>query len=815
MSKRLVWFASLSAFVLLSAVTFVAPSYAGVVEIKNNQLHVDGSPQPQLWGAEVQYFRLRGGPGKNIPREKVLRLWTNVLDRFQEAKMNAISFYIPWDFHEYAPGKFDFDGTADEDGDGRPDYPSRDLRTFLKMIEARGIKHMMVRPGPFINAEWGFVGFGAVPLWFSQKYPNSHMRNTKGQRTNLYSYHDPDFIRHSRLWLAKVHEEIISKLIGPGRPAHFLQVDNETNFMWQSLYSHDYGPRAVGLYQEWLKTRYGSIAAVNKAHGRSWNEWREIRAPANPRENTAEDQDWYRFQDKTIFDYLKMVRGTWHELGVFEPTVLFTLAESYNATENGLLPHFTYRNAPGQTGMMTVNLYPKTYETPDQPLLNNPFKADLDVKSADTASDHYLGRREEWVLGPEIQGGWWRGVPVSDDARRQTYLTTLGHGLKALFVYYFHEGDNWQNTWAAERVRVHYDQLKKDPRYKSISNDQLPDEFWNELNEIVHEKEFASWEARWILSQGGTQPEKLYFDAPLDENAEPRARFQLIKEMGEKIIGPNQDFLAQAVELTDPVCFIKDSEAHAPTFVPWLNSRLVNSDWAGGLLAYLMHSGVNPEILHWGLTPMSEYSKCRMLIYQDNGFANQDLRDFMVRRLAKGQTVVVFLHDALSTSIMKASKPKSPCRDLNSASLRVDGFACTIENGLLYQVRTPLYEWINSDSYVALNDLSLKVAFLDEILLQAKIRPHVRIRGGGDRVVAFARADQTRSQIWITAKSGRGDAYSGKLIVSLAHPEKVYDVKSLLNGRIVRIGGEELSKKGFPFNLNAFGSEAYLVKEVR
>ena len=35
-----------------------------------------------------------------------------------KAKMNAISFYIPWDFHEYAEGKFDFHGTVDQDNDG-------------------------------------------------------------------------------------------------------------------------------------------------------------------------------------------------------------------------------------------------------------------------------------------------------------------------------------------------------------------------------------------------------------------------------------------------------------------------------------------------------------------------------------------------------------------------------------------------------------------------------------------------------------------------------------------------------------------------
>ena len=66
--------------------------------------------------------------------------------------MNMVSFYIPWDFHEPVEGKFDFDGTTDEDGDGNPDYPSRDVKTFIRMIKERGFKYIMVRPGPYINA---------------------------------------------------------------------------------------------------------------------------------------------------------------------------------------------------------------------------------------------------------------------------------------------------------------------------------------------------------------------------------------------------------------------------------------------------------------------------------------------------------------------------------------------------------------------------------------------------------------------------------------------------------------------------------------
>ena len=151
-------------------------------------------PKEQIFGAEIQYFRLRGGLGRNIPRAKVIELWAKALDAAKGAGMNMVSFYIPWDFHEPVEGKFDFDGTTDEDGDGNPDYPSRDVKTFIRMIKERGFKYIMVRSGPYINAEWGHLGFGAIPLWFETKYPDSHMRDSLGRRTKLFDYYNSDFL---------------------------------------------------------------------------------------------------------------------------------------------------------------------------------------------------------------------------------------------------------------------------------------------------------------------------------------------------------------------------------------------------------------------------------------------------------------------------------------------------------------------------------------------------------------------------------------------------------------------------------------------
>lgn len=836
--------------VMAVAVWLGQPAQAGTVAIQANQLFIDGQAQPQIFAAELQYFRLRGGYEPNQPRAKVIELWNKALDRMVEAKMNAVSFYIPWDFHEYAEGKFDFTGTVDEDGDGKPDYPSRDIFTFFRLIEEHGIRTIMVRPGPYINAEWGFLGFGAIPRWFHNKYPESHMQSPTGFRTSLYDYHNPDFLRHSQLWLAQVYSQVLKNYIGPGKPISFIQLDNETNFMWQSIYNHDYGARAVERYRAFLRTRYSDLPGLNRAHGRSWSDWSKVQPPRAPGLNSGEDQDWYRFQDESIHTYLQNIRKIWEGLGVAEPQVLFTLAESYNAPANGLLPNYHDRNNPNKTGLMTVNLYPKTYESSNHSLMNFPFKADIDVKSADSANDYYLGAKQEWVMGPEIQGGWFPGTNVVDESRRQTYLTTIGRGMKALFVYYFTEGDNWQ-------------------------------------------------------VEGTFQNKKLSFDAPLDGDANPRSYYQSLKEIGEKIIAPYGRFLARASDMTDPVCILRDVREHAPTAAKELDSVVMNGEWAGGLLGFLAQAGVNPRIVHFGLTPAPlqnrrlDLSDCRLVLRQDNGQVPDDLAATLKGYIASGGVVVNLVNGALAkrlglrvtqqlasdarvianvggdfplsrfansratqndempyltaTKLLvdpSASEPPAvseipltllgsaigspgdttltaratPLYKFDLAGMRncqallrrgsdTVGYQCTMGAGRFVQIGAVTHDRFNSDTYESINDVPQRRRLIEGLLQIAKVTPRVAVSSGGDRVAVFGRSDETA--YWITAKSGQLAPTTFKVRVQGVAPESNYRVRDVMSLSEQTLTGQTLAETGFAASLAGNGATAFYIERIQ
>lgn len=720
------------------------------IEIKNHRLHVGSHAEPFLFGAELQYFRLRGGHGKNIPAEKVYRLWDKALRHMREAGMNALSFYIPWDFHEYREGHFDFTGTADEDQDGLPDYPSRNVVYFIQLARQHGFSRIMVRPGPYINAEWGFLGFGAIPLWFHEKYPESHMHNAEGLRTKLYDYHNEDLLRLTRKWFQAVYDQVLKANLGADSPIVFLQIDNETNFMWQSLYNHDYGPGAVKRYREYLRHKYSDLEKVNQDHGRSYQSWEEISPPIQAGKNTTEDADWYRFNDNSIFEYLKILRTMWEDIGIREPQVLFSLAESYNATENGLLPNFQLRSWPGKTGMMTLNLYPKTYES--GALLNLPFKADLDAKSMIQANKFYIGN-QEWLLGPEIQGGWWKGIGISEAARRQTYLTTIGHGLKALFVYYFTEGENWQHDWAYQQIQPLYHQLRVTLGLEQTPLDQLPDFFWERLKAKVDAELVVGFDPKAILAGDPNAGADLYFDAPLDNEANPRPHFQILKDLGQKLAAPYGDFLGGAVELSDAVGLFKDIACHAPSRVGQKDNVALNSDWDGGLLGYLLQAGFNPQILHAHLLHPRALSQMKYIFRQDCGINNPELTAAFQDFLVQGGILVNFVEETLFNQIK--SDNSLFCEERVSLKLDLHWKICSYGKGYLIQVAEPFYQQVNSDRYAELTNMKEYHDWLEQLIPGSLPKSNISILGGGDRTVAFGRISPSAKGLWLTVKTGQ------------------------------------------------------------
>ncbi len=90
----------------------------------------------KIISGSVHYFRI------------VAEYWRDRLEKLKNMGCNTVETYIPWNFHEPYKGQFRWDGM-------------HDVVRFIKTAEELGL-YMIIRPSPYICAEWEF---GGLPAW--------------------------------------------------------------------------------------------------------------------------------------------------------------------------------------------------------------------------------------------------------------------------------------------------------------------------------------------------------------------------------------------------------------------------------------------------------------------------------------------------------------------------------------------------------------------------------------------------------------------------------------------------------------------------
>lgn len=106
-----------------------------MLEIKNKKFYMDGK-EFHIYSGAMHYFR--------IPEE----YWYDRLLKLKASGLNTVETYVPWNFHEPRKGEFCFDGMLD-------------IERFIKTAQDLDL-YVIVRPGPYICAEWDF---GGLPAW--------------------------------------------------------------------------------------------------------------------------------------------------------------------------------------------------------------------------------------------------------------------------------------------------------------------------------------------------------------------------------------------------------------------------------------------------------------------------------------------------------------------------------------------------------------------------------------------------------------------------------------------------------------------------
>ncbi|MDD2526017.1 MAG: beta-galactosidase, partial [Bacteroidales bacterium] len=143
MKKRL---SALLAVLMLISGTAFAKEAKHTFAIANGNFLYDGKPI-QIHSGEMHFAR--------VPAQ----YWRHRLKMMKAMGLNAVATYVFWNYHETAPGVWDFK------------TENRNIAEFIKIAGEEGLMVIM-RPGPYACAEWEFGGYP----WWLQKTPGLVIR---------------------------------------------------------------------------------------------------------------------------------------------------------------------------------------------------------------------------------------------------------------------------------------------------------------------------------------------------------------------------------------------------------------------------------------------------------------------------------------------------------------------------------------------------------------------------------------------------------------------------------------------------------------
>lgn len=157
----------------------------GTFTVSDKTFLLNGKPFV-VKAAELHYPR--------IPRP----YWEHRIKMCKALGMNTVCLYVFWNIHEQQEGKFDFTG-------------NNDVAEFCRLAQRNGL-YVIVRPGPYVCAEWEM---GGLPWWLLKK-KDIRLREP-----------DPYFMERVKLFERKVGEQLASLTIQNGGPIIMVQVENE------------------------------------------------------------------------------------------------------------------------------------------------------------------------------------------------------------------------------------------------------------------------------------------------------------------------------------------------------------------------------------------------------------------------------------------------------------------------------------------------------------------------------------------------------------------------------------------------------------
>jgi len=394
--------------------------------------------------AEIHYWR--------IPHTT----WAERLKQIKDANIATISTYVPWNFHEYEVEKYDLTGETN---------PRRNVEGFLQLCEEIGLK-VIIRPGPYINAEWNGWGYPYRMLTTDEilvKGPNgeSVKYGVQGFWDESYrqkptvgfpAYHHPEHLAEVGRWYDVLCPVIRKHSIDNGGCIVLIQPDNEIchHFIY-GAYQLDYNVATIKLYRAWLKKRYGSLDKLNEIYKTKYGDFAEIVPPKKGMTDAKELPyyfDWARFREFVLVEYINVLHSMFKEREIDLPILANVIGYGVQ----------NYRKFAEASDILGQGFHQASYP--------GSYLIDLWKYNDATTSISWSG---------EFMSGTWnpyKEVKVLDIAEEFQTVNALAYEVKGFVLYMFVDRDIWHDgaIGVDGEIRSKYHLFKKMGRIMKEDN---------------------------------------------------------------------------------------------------------------------------------------------------------------------------------------------------------------------------------------------------------------------------------------------------------------------------------------------------------
>jgi beta-galactosidase len=360
------------------------------------------NPQSAISNPEMFLFGASTAPYAKA-MEWPMEEWERDLENMRELNFNTARIFAAWDRIERTEGQFDF---------SKQDY-------FIKLAEKHGIKAIINMGGLFRNPCGCYQ-----PRWLIQNY-KCHVRQkepgVEASMPNRICPDDPIHLEKAFAFMRKTVERYSES----GAVVAWM-IWNEPDRREPCYCEH-----TLSLFREWLESKYGELAELNRLWGTEspvdFERWEDVTTSGVPTLNAR--RDWLLFNQYRLYETMSRIDRLVAECDPMKRPTTANLVYHHTAHEAGQTGAHLGLDV-GRVGqamsIMGVSCYTIAHPFDVRPPYETAYKLSR-LRSASRDPD-----RRMLVL--ETEGGPFVRM-ITDKQRKLRFYHLIGHNAKSIIVW--------------------------------------------------------------------------------------------------------------------------------------------------------------------------------------------------------------------------------------------------------------------------------------------------------------------------------------------------------------------------------------------